>query len=57
VCDLALLDAKLELFYPLNALSGMKKEMGGVLSNCVRFLGSGELKNENCLDRITPYKF
>jgi len=36
------LEAKLELFYPLNALTGMKVDRGGVLSR-EKCLGSGEL--------------
>ena len=40
--DFALLEAKLELFYPLNVFSGMKEYTGGVLSK-EKCFGSGEL--------------
>lgn len=46
--DFALFEVWLKLFYPLNAFTGMKEDKGGVLSGCVKFLGSGEQKNENC---------
>lgn len=50
--DLALFELRLKLFYPLNVFTGMKEERGGVLSRFVKFLGSGEQKNENYFAKL-----